>query len=259
MDLFLHYWWMELGMVAIATLGTYASFRAQRVPELRPIVSFPPEYEDEQLRDLDFKFVSGYDATMSEQIPIRVWGYLSPDQFHSVILITVWTDTGTFSLFEFHSELSPGGNITTGTSREANIAAYPLHKIVTKVPWKKTVAEVFRLHVLLCETARENQFSTVPMDPDLQRQRLIEDTRNDLEYGVARGRMVRLPDDSYRLSFLGALLAVPRVWWKMAYGFAFGWWHPSDQAQCRRVARRLQKAQRLQSFPVTQKAVPARA
>ena len=241
LDLILEFWWIEVVVVLAAIVAVYGSLQVHSVPALRSISSPPPMVFDEQLLGLNFQFVESCDASMSPQVQMHVHLYLSSDRSHVAMIARVRSTDDLFSVVEFVSELSPYATLTTSTSKSASIFRWPAHKMVFKVPWKKTADKVFGLHQALCDAAREELFFPVTLDGGRLREKMIEHIRHDYEHQAKRGIVVRVAPDRYRLSLKGAVFSVPLVWAKMVYPIFYDLYHPSNAALCRRLTRRLRK------------------
>jgi hypothetical protein len=243
--------WIELALVGLFILVTYASATKHTVPDIRPVTGRealrPPASGplEAGLINLGYEHVGDYDASATDQVEMKIQVYLSPDRLCTAVIANVKSAAQTFSLVEFNTDLSPHGNITTSGSKYPNTFYYPPDKMVAKVPWKTSVAEMAALHTLLCETAREDQFVPVRMDPGRIRECVVAEMRRDYEYQVKCGRMTEVSPDVYRSTLKGTFIAVPLIWSKMVHGFIHNLYHPSNETFCRRLRGRLKKARNM--------------
>jgi hypothetical protein len=242
MQFILDYFWVDLVLLAFAIAAVYFSLQVHSVPALRTISAKPPLRQDDEMRDLGFTHVGSFDASSNPALQLHVWVYLSADRQTMAVVVNLSTIEDLIRTVEFHSDLSPSGNISTGNSKHAGTFYYPPHKTVVKAPWKKGLLDLFNLHKSLCETAWQNGFQPVTIQADRVRESILNDMRGDYEYQVRSGRMIRISEDKYRLSLKGAIISVPLVWSRMVHTFAYELYRPSNAAHCRRLGRRLRRA-----------------
>jgi len=241
--------WSELALILVGITAVYVSFMRSTVPQVMPIAvptraalpAVPRDRLEKELQALGFHFVGDYDVSMMSDITTRLRAYLSHDRLCAAGLIDLKTTGQAVTALEFHTQLYPSGNITTSTSSHPRIFSYPPDKMLAQVPWKKTAAEVFELHQMLCETAACEKFTPAKIDSDGLADAIRTDTRRDLDYQVRNGRFKKIAPDQYRLTLFGAIIAVPIVWFHMCYKGLFFWYKPSNRIFLRRLQRRLQR------------------
>jgi hypothetical protein len=253
---FTNHFQFEMVFVALGILVVYGARQTHRVPKILPTSSrlSDPQLtaraglQVQSLADLGFKPVGKYDVSMNSSVQMNIDVFLSSDQLYVATIVKVRSETADFSFVEFHTDLAPHGNITTNNSKHASIFYYPPDKMVVKVPWRKSVKDIFDLQVELCEAAKNHLFNPTPLKPGQIEGLVIKGIRNSLEDQVKCGRMVKVSEDVYRSSFKGTLISVPLVWHKKAYGFLYNIYRPSNKTYCAILGRRLQKA-RLMTEP----------
>ena len=246
----------ELVFIGLGVFMVYSARRTQTVPKFRPASSLSPgpqpagpnSLQGQCLVDLGFKPVGEYDVSMNSSVQMIIDVFLSADQLYVATVVKVRSAAEGFSFVEFHTDLAPHGNITTNNSKHASIFYYPPDKLVVKVPWRRNVADLFALHVELCEAAKDHLFNPVSLKPGQIEANFVKSIRQSFDDQVKCGRMVKVSEDVYRASFKGALIFVPLVWHKMAYGFLYHLYRPANQTYCKILRRRLQKA-RLMTEP----------
>ena len=240
----------ELAFVAVAIFIIYGGRQTHRVPKILPASSQHTELplsaraslQIQGLADLGFQPAGKYDVSMTSSVRMNIDVLLSADHLYVATIVRAHSEAEDISFVEFHTDLSPHGNITTNNSKHASIFYYPPDKMVVKVPWQKSVMGLFDLHVELCEAAKNHLFHPTSIKPDQIERLVIQGIRNSFEDQVKCGRMVRVSEDTYRASFKGALISVPLIWLKMAYGFLYEIHRPSNRAFCKILGWRLQKA-----------------
>jgi hypothetical protein len=253
---FANHFQFEMVFVGMGILMVYGARQTHRVPKILPASSRFSEpqltarasLQVQGLADLGFKPVGKYDVSMSSSVQMNIDVFLSANQLYVATIVKVRSEAEDFSFVEFHTDLAPHGNITTNNSKHASIFYYPPDKMVVKVPWRKSVMDIFDLHVELCEAAKNHLFNPTPLKPGQIEGLVIKGIRNSFEDQVKCGRMVKVSEDVYRASFKGALIAVPLVWHKKVYGFLYNIYRPSNKTYCTILGRRLQKA-RLMTEP----------
>ena len=246
----------ELVFVGLGIFMVFSARRTQTVPKFRPVSSLagnpqlaiPLSPYGQQLADLGFQPVGEYDVSMNATVQMVIDVFLSPDQLCVGTIVKVRSEATGFSFVEFHTDLSPHGNITTNNSKHASIFYYPPDKLVVKVPWRRRVADIFALHSELCEAAKDHLFNPAPLKPDRIEECFIRAIRQSFDDQVKCGRMVKVSEDAYRASLKGVLIFVPLVWHKQVYGILYNLYRPSNQTYRKILGRRLQKA-RLMTGP----------
>ena len=163
----------EVVFVGMGILMVYGARQTHRVPKILPASS---RFSDPQLTaraslqvqglaNLGFTPVGKYDVSMSSSVQMNIHVFLSANQLYVATIVKVRSEAGDFSFVEFHTDLAPHGNITTNNSKHTSIFYYPPDKMVVKVPWRKSVMDIFDLHVELCEAAKNHLFNPIPLSP----------------------------------------------------------------------------------------------
>lgn len=238
----------EVIFILFAITVVFLTSTRSRVPTVSRIDSptsqppVPAGAFERQLQGRDFRFAGEYDATMTARTPTRLRIYQAPDDLCTACLIEIKMATDRVQILECHTDLSPAGSITTSTSSHPRIFAYPPGKVLAKVPWKRTVAEVLELHSALCSAAQMEGFKPQYLPRSNFADLIQQDTRLDLDYQVKHKLVKKLDPDQYKLTLLGCLVATPLVWFNMTYGFLFSWYRPGNETFCRRLRRRLKRA-----------------
>jgi len=246
----------ELVFVGLGVFMVFSARRTQTVPKFRAAASSASDVQfmaqfspcGQELVDLGFKPVGEFDVSMNASVQMVIDVFLSADQLSVATIVKVRSAAERLSFVEFHTDLAPHGNITTNNSRHASIFYNPPDKLVVKVPWRRRVADIFKLHGELCEAARDHLFNPTPIHPGKIEECFVKAIRQSFDDQVKCGRMVKVSEDVYRASFKGALIFVPLVWHKMTYGFLYHLYRPANQTYCKILGRRLQKA-RLMTEP----------
>ncbi|MBA4386682.1 MAG: hypothetical protein C0404_01805 [Verrucomicrobia bacterium] len=241
-----------LGAVGAILLGitvVFLSVQVMTVPRMKPLndpaertpTPHPRDALEAELQVLGFRFIGDFDAAMFAATSMRIRAYTDADRLQGAILMDGRSGSERATILEFSTRLHPSGSVVTNTSPYPQIWSYQLDKCVTRVPWKKTAAEVLELHQALCRAAGEEKFTAEPFSAVTFADDVIKETRKDLEYQVEAGRYRRVGEDRYRQSLWGVVAAVPRLWLKMTYSFLFSWYRPPAGFFCWRVRRRLRK------------------
>ena len=245
-----------LFVLAIITFVLTRS-RTMHMPKVKPLSDSLPgtmpaarDGKERELQAMEFRYAGDYDVSVIPGMSTTLRAYISPDGFHCASFIDVVRREEKTSILEFSSGLEPSGSITTSLSSFQRIFAHPPDKLLVQVPWMNTSGEVFQLHDALCQAALKEGYRY----KDVTRLKLPEliraNSRAEMEYQVQRGRYRRVGEDRYRMTFLGAVIAVPLVWYNMCYGFLFRWYHPGKTICCWRLRRGLRRAARLRQTVV---------
>lgn len=248
-ELLVNLFWLDAVVILAGVTLIYASMQKHRVPAMTPlddrsVNGAPPEplnrFEAE-VQEMGFQYCGDYGFGGSDAVEMILQGYLSNDRLHCMVIMHVKAEFEAFTAIEFSTELTPFGNITTNNNRQVGIFRYPLHKTLTKAPWKKSARDVYDLHLSLVEIANANGYQAKCIDPSRFAEEVRNDSIRDFESQERRGVLTRTATDTYRLSLWGAIRSVPRVWGQIAYGALFFLYRRSDQAFHRTLQRRFGK------------------
>ena len=238
--------WKVLLVLAGIT-AVYFSRKISVVPAVTPIsdqgTSVPaPEPRDvleRQLQTMGFHYLGDYNVTSISSLPSRIRAYCDADRHTAAVLLDMTMDKQTTTVLQFGTRLHPYGNIVTSNGSLPSIYAHPPGSMQARVPWKKTAAEVFSLHQLLCRTAREEHFEAETVHSAAFAEIISKGERRECEYQVQIGRLKQIAVDKYRQTLLGIMIAVPLIWWQMIYGPMFSWFKIPDGFFCWKLRRTL--------------------
>jgi hypothetical protein len=195
-----------------------------------------------ELADLGFRWIGDFDASSSDRVVLLTRIYFSADNTCQAAVIHLRSQDDQTSMVEFSAELAPRGGICTNNNRQPGIFSYRPEKLVVRAPWKRTAQELFILHQALCGAAAQSGFSARPIHPSDLSLHVADDSRADYEGERARGCLYPISANTYQTTFVGALLYTPRIWFNLAHGHLFSWYHPSDQTLVARAQRRFARA-----------------
>lgn len=241
-----------LGAVVMILAGITVVFmtaQVMTVPRMKPLTDqsvipapapAPRDGLEAEVQGLGFRYIGDFDADMCATSSMRIRAYVAPDMMHAAIIMDGKTGPEQVTILEFSSKFQPLGSVATNTSPYPRISSYPPEKFCVRAPWKKTAAKVFELHQALCRVAGEEKFALEAWTATAFAEEVITATRKDMEYQVLAGRYRKVGEDQYRMSLLGVVIAVPRLWLNMTYSFLFSWYRPPAGFFCRRLRRRLQ-------------------
>ncbi|MDD4872859.1 MAG: DUF3592 domain-containing protein, partial [Kiritimatiellae bacterium] len=247
--------WKILVIIAGIT-AVFLSRKVSTIPRITPIgdtatSTLAPEPRDvleRQLQTMGFHYLGDYEATMISSVRSQLRAYCDPDRQTAAALIDMTSERKTTTVLQFGTNLHPSGSIVTSTSQFPSIYARPTGKMLARVPWKNTAAEVFKLHQLLCQTARNEHFEAETVHASTLAENVRKAERIECEYQVKIGRLKRIAEDKYRMTLLGTIIAVPLVWWQMCYGSMFSGIKIPDSFFCWKLRRCLGRIQiRIQS------------
>lgn len=245
-SVFLSVLWKVLLVLAGVT-AVYLSRKVSTVPGVTPVSDpgtnmLAPEPRDileRQLHTMGFHYLGDYNVTSISSVPSRIRAYCDPDRHAAAVLLDMISENKTTTVLQFGTRLHPSGSIVTSNSPFPSIYARPPGKMQARVPWKNTAAEVFRLHQLLCRTARDEHFEAETVHAAAFAEIVRKEERRECEYQVELGRLRKVAEDQYRQTLLGVIIAVPLLWWQMCYGSMFSWVKMPDGFFCWKLRRRL--------------------
>lgn len=238
--------WFDAALLLIGVTAVYLSMQRHRVPAMIPLKDRscgdgqpePSNSAEAQLQDMGFRYCGDYDFAAMRSVGMFIQAYLSPDELHWAAIVNTRTRTESFSMVEFSTRLSPFGSITTNNGRNVTFFRYPVHKILLRAPWKRSVRELYDLHLSLLDVAQGFGYQAQRLKPADFRNAVIASCKRDYEMQIAKGILTPMEPDTYRLTLKGAAIGTPIVWFQMMYGFLFFWYRRSDASFCRKVQKR---------------------
>lgn len=245
-----------LFLLAIVTF-VFLKHKTMRIPAMKLLGEALPgtvpkakDGKEKELQALEFRYVGDYDVAMMKGATATMRVYLAPDGLACAGIYEIVMGEMKAGALDISSELDPSGSITTTLASNQSIYARPPDKLMAKVPWMTTSGEVYELHRVLCEQAQKEGYQI----KDLSRITLVDNIRkslrDEMEYQVERGRYKRVAEDEYRMTILGAAIAVPLIWYRMCFGALLGWYRPGKTIFCWKLRRGLRRATELRKKAV---------
>jgi len=249
-EIVLGHLWVEAVVLVFVICVIFLKAAVQRVIRLRPLrmpVSpadqpAPRSMAEQEMQLLDFRWLGDFDASASDDVKMVVRAYVSADRFHLAVFAVAESGEESNSMIEFSTSFKPHGNLCTNNSTQASVYVYPVDKLIIKAPWKKSVRELHELHLAMCDVVAECGFQAAAVSAEGFSEALAMESRRDFEAQVGHGLLRQVGEDSYCMTVKGAVLMTSKVWWRMAYGFLFGWIRPSDASLLKRARKQFTAA-----------------
>lgn len=220
--------WIEIGFIIAGIYVVWISSIKYRVP-IPTLVPYEKVHEflgqvivqnHDELKQLNFHIFKIYDCQMKEDQPFQIAIYIDHKKDIAFAFMGIQEKGIEPKIInEFCSILNPYGELNTNNSDEYNPIYNPKDHLVVKMPWVKSLTELYQHHIEHLRVVSEEKFTSITIDENKVKQKICNDIKRSYEIQVTKKRMKKNQDGSYQFTLWGSILGVPKIAFAMIYPF----------------------------------------